>query len=85
MPSETPKQARTMAAAAHNPKFAKKVGIPQKVAKEFNEADKGTGIIKSKNKKKNSKPEYKGDQKDRLQDVKTDRGTFRFKSNKKGD
>jgi hypothetical protein len=28
-----------MAAAAHNPKFAKKVGIPQKVAKEFNRAD----------------------------------------------
>ena len=28
-----------MAAAAHNPSFAKKLGIPQKVAKEFNEAD----------------------------------------------
>jgi len=28
-----------MAAAAHDPKFAKKVGIPQKVAKEFNRAD----------------------------------------------
>lgn len=39
MPSKSPKQARTMAAAAHNPKFAKKVGIPQKVAKEFNRAD----------------------------------------------
>jgi hypothetical protein len=36
MPSKTAKQARTMAAAAHNPKFAKKVGIPTKVAKEFN-------------------------------------------------
>jgi hypothetical protein len=34
MPSSTPKQARTMAAAAHNPAFAKKVGIPTKVAKE---------------------------------------------------
>lgn len=40
MPSKTPKQARVMAAAAHDPKFAKKVGIPQKVAKEFNTADK---------------------------------------------
>ena len=30
-----------MAAAAHNPKFAKKVGVPTKVAKEFNSADKG--------------------------------------------
>lgn len=46
MPSKTPKQARTMAAAAHNPKFAKKVGIPTKVAKEFNKADTGTGIRK---------------------------------------
>lgn len=39
MPSKTPKQRRTMAAAAHNPAFAKKVGIPVKVAKEFNRAD----------------------------------------------
>lgn len=39
MPSVSAKQARTMAAAAHNPAFAKKVGIPQKVAKEFNQAD----------------------------------------------
>jgi len=39
MPSKTPKQKRTMRAAAHNPKFAKKVGIPQKVAKEFTKAD----------------------------------------------
>mgnify|MGYP003326665855 CR=1 FL=1 len=30
-----------MAAAAHNPAFAKKVGIPVDVAKEFNQADKG--------------------------------------------
>jgi len=28
-----------MAAAAHNPAFAKKVGIAQSVAKEFNAAD----------------------------------------------
>ena len=42
MPSKSPKQARTMAAAAHNPKFAKKLGIPTKVAKEFNKADTGT-------------------------------------------
>jgi hypothetical protein len=37
-----------MAAAAHNPKFAKKVGIPVKVAKDFNRADTGTGILKKK-------------------------------------
>jgi hypothetical protein len=30
-----------MQAAAHNPAFAKKVGIPPKVAKEFVSADKG--------------------------------------------
>lgn len=40
-----------MAAAAHNPAFAKKVGIPVKVAKEFNKADAGTGILKGKRKK----------------------------------
>jgi hypothetical protein len=48
MPSKSAKQARTMAAAAHNKKFAGKVGIPQKVAKEFNQADKGTGKIRPK-------------------------------------
>jgi ribosome assembly protein YihI (activator of Der GTPase) len=32
-----------MAAAAHDPKFAAKVGIPVKVAKEFNKADKRKG------------------------------------------
>jgi hypothetical protein len=40
MPSKSAKQKRTMAAAAHDPKFAKKMGIPVKVAKEFNQADK---------------------------------------------
>ncbi len=30
-----------MAAIAHNPKFAKKVGVPQSVGKDFNNADKG--------------------------------------------
>lgn len=39
MPSKTPKQKRTMAAAAHNIMFARKMGIPQEVAKEFNRAD----------------------------------------------
>lgn len=52
MPSSTPKQARTMAAAAHNPAFAKKMGIPSAVAREFNQADKGKGIIRPKRKKK---------------------------------
>ena len=30
-----------MAAIAHNPAFAKKVGIPQSVGMDFNKADKG--------------------------------------------
>ena len=30
-----------MAAVAHSPAFAKKVGVPQSVGKEFNKADKG--------------------------------------------
>jgi hypothetical protein len=29
-----------MAAAAHDPAFAKRAGVPQSVAKEFNAADK---------------------------------------------
>ena len=35
-----------MAAAAHDPAFAKRVGIPIKVAKEFNKADKGKKLLK---------------------------------------
>jgi polyhydroxyalkanoate synthesis regulator protein len=37
--------ARTMAGAAHDPKFAKKMKIPIKVAKEFNKADKGGKML----------------------------------------
>ena len=40
MPSKSPSQHRLMAAVAHNPAFAKKVGIPTKVGKEFDRADK---------------------------------------------
>jgi hypothetical protein len=40
--STSEKQARFMAAASHDPKFAKKVGMDQSVAKEFNKADTGT-------------------------------------------
>lgn len=47
MPSSSPKQARTMQAAAHNKAFAKKMGIPQKVAREFASADKGTKLLKN--------------------------------------
>jgi hypothetical protein len=50
MPSKSPKQARMMAGAAHDPKFAKKVGVPMGVAQEFNQADAKTGILRKKRK-----------------------------------
>jgi hypothetical protein len=45
MPSKSAAQARLMAASAHDPKFAKKVGVPVKVAKEFNQSDKGSALL----------------------------------------
>ena len=42
MPSVSKAQRRFMQAASHNPDFAKKAGIPQSVAKEFSDADKGS-------------------------------------------
>ena len=44
MPSKSKKQERTMRAAAHNPAFAKKMGIPQHVAQEFVRADEGRRV-----------------------------------------
>ncbi len=41
MPSTSKKQHNFMTAIAHNPAFAKKVGVPQSVGKDFNDADKG--------------------------------------------
>jgi len=46
MPSTSQAQARLMAAAAHDPAFAKKAGVPQSVAKEFNQEDKGGKLLK---------------------------------------
>jgi len=56
MPSHSPAQARMMAAAAHDPKFAKKVGVPVSVAQDFNQADKGKRLaeaMKAMDRKKN--------------------------------
>lgn len=36
-----------MAAAAHDPEFARKVGVPQSVAREFNQADKGRRLAEA--------------------------------------
>ena len=46
MPSTSKKQHNFMAAVANNPSFAKKVGVPQSVGKDFNEADKGRKFSK---------------------------------------
>lgn len=46
MPAKSAAQKRLMDAAAHNPAFAKKVGIPTKVAKEYSQASKGQTFMK---------------------------------------
>ena len=46
MPSKSPKQAKLMAACSHGANYDK--CPPKKVAHEFNQADKGTGILKKK-------------------------------------
>ena len=43
MPSKSPSQARLMAAAAHTK--GGYGGVPQSVGREFNQADKGKGIL----------------------------------------
>ena len=55
-----------MAAVAHNPAFAKKVGIPQKVGKEFTKADeakkmKGGGLYENINAKRQRIAEGSGE------------------------
>ena len=44
-----------MAMLAHDPKKAKRAGVPLKMAKEFNKADAGTGILKGTRSKKRRK------------------------------
>ena len=46
MPSVSKKQHNFMAAVANNPSFAKKVGVPQSVGKDFTTADKGRKFSK---------------------------------------
>lgn len=40
MPSKTDRQKKFMRAVSHSKEFAAKVGVPQKVGKEFEAADK---------------------------------------------
>lgn len=51
MPSVSPRQSRTMKAAAHDKKFAERMDIPQKVAREFVAADKRKAAKRSPGKK----------------------------------
>ena len=46
MPSSSKKQHNFMQAVAHSSSFAKKVGVPQSVGKEFSNADKGRKFSK---------------------------------------
>ena len=46
MPSTSKKQHRFMAAIANSPSFAKKVGVPQSVGKDFTTADKNRKFSK---------------------------------------
>jgi hypothetical protein len=69
MPSTSKKQHNFMAAIAHNPAFAKKVGIPQSVGKDFNEADKGKKFGKG----GETRPDVQG-----INKPKTDHGKMAF-------
>jgi hypothetical protein len=46
VPSKSTKQHNFMEAIAHSPSFAKKVGVPQSVGKDFSNADKGRKFSK---------------------------------------
>lgn len=50
MPSVSQKQHRFMEMVGHDPKAAKRVGVPQSVGKEFAEADKAQGKAKQRRK-----------------------------------
>lgn len=52
MPSKSKKQKKFMQAVSHSPEFSKKVGVPQSVGREFEEADKEKESTKDKIKKR---------------------------------
>ena len=55
MPSVSTKQRNFMQAVAHSPAFAKKVGVPQSVGKDFSTADKNRKFSKGGDMEKESK------------------------------
>ena len=70
MPSKSKAQHNLIAAVAHNPAFAKKVGIPQSVGKDFTEADKGRKFKGGGMAKKMSMAKWEGSREDLVQDKK---------------
>jgi len=63
-----------MEAVAHNPSFAKKVGVPQSVGKDFSNADKGRKFSKGGDtmatKKMNPFAKFEASAKDKMMDKK---------------
>ena len=55
MPSQSYAQHRFMEAIAHDGGFARKVGVPRRVGKDFAAADKAMGKFKSRKDKRNGK------------------------------
>ena len=74
MPSKSAKQHRFMEAIAHSPSFAKKVGVPQSVGKDFSTADKGRKFSKGGDtmatKKMNPFAKFESSAKDKMMDKK---------------
>ena len=54
MPSKSQAQHNLMEMVAHDPKAAKRLGIPQSVGEEFVQADKGKKLAKALRKRDNS-------------------------------
>ncbi len=59
MPSKSKKQHKIMVIASRDPEFARKVGIPQEVAKEYVEADERLGLWKREETKSKSEKKKK--------------------------
>lgn len=55
MPSRSGKQHRMMAMVANDPDAAKRLGIPQRVGRDFTKADKGKTFGKGKRKPRRGK------------------------------
>ena len=74
MPSTSKKQHNFMAAIAHSPAFAKKVGVPQSVGQDFSNADKGRKFSKGGDtmatKKMNPFAKFESSAKDKAMDKK---------------